>query len=181
MFTDETLGKSGHGRPRPGGPTVSVFSDEEAITMSHTYCSSLFHCVFSTKERRKTITPEIQKRLWAYIGGVARRHDMKALAIGGVDDHVRVLLSLSASIPIAQAMRGIKSASSRLLHESCQMPLFEWQEGYGAFSIGSAQAEPTKRYITQQREHHQRRDFQAEFIAILGKHGIAYDPSHVWG
>jgi putative transposase len=62
--------------------------------MSHTYCCALFHCVFSTKERRKLISPEIQGRLWAYLGGIARKRNMKAIAVGGVADHVHILLSL---------------------------------------------------------------------------------------
>jgi len=149
--------------------------------MSHTYCCSLFHCVFSTKERRKTIVPEIQDRLWAYVGGIAREHGMKALGVGGMDDHVHLLLSLPSSLPVANAMREIKSASSRWVHEVCELPGFEWQEGYGAFSIGWAQVDATLRYIAGQREHHRKRDFQSEFLAFLKKHRIEYDPRYVWG
>jgi REP element-mobilizing transposase RayT len=149
--------------------------------MSHTYCCALYHCAFSTKERRKTIVPEIQPRLWAYMGGVAREHEMKALAVGGTDDHIHMLLSLPSSLPIAKAMREIKSASSRWMHVTCMVPGFEWQEGYGAFSIGWAQMDATLAYIARQVEHHQRRDFQAEFIAFLKKHRIEYDPRYVWG
>jgi REP element-mobilizing transposase RayT len=149
--------------------------------MSHTYCCSRFHCIFSTKERRKIIAPNVQARLWAYIGGIAREHDMKALAVGGMEDHVHILLSLSASTSIADAMRNIKSASSHWMHESCAMSDFEWQEGYGAFSIGWAQTSATIAYIARQQEHHRKRDFQAEFIAILEKHRIEYDPRYVWG
>jgi REP element-mobilizing transposase RayT len=149
--------------------------------MSHTYCCSLFHCVFSTKERRKTILPEIQPRLWAYLGGIAREHQMTALGIGGTEDHVHLLLSLSSSRSIAAAMREVKSASSRWMHETCALEGFEWQEGYGAFSIGWTQVAATLAYIARQKEHHQRRDFQAEYIAFLKKHGIEYDPRYVWG
>jgi len=149
--------------------------------MSHTYYSSLFHCVFSTKERRKTITPEIQERLWAYMGGVAREHGFKALAIGGTEDHVHVLLSLSSSIPVAKAMREIKSASSQLIRQAGPSRGFEWQEGYGAFSIGSSQVNATIAYIAQQKEHHRNRDFTAEFLAFLKKHKIEYDPRYVLG
>jgi putative transposase len=149
--------------------------------MSHTYCCSLFHCVFSTRERRKIIAPEIQDRLWAYMGGVAREHGMKALGIGGMDDHVHLLLSLPSSLPVANAMRDIKSASSRWMHEICAAPAFEWQEGYGAFSIGWAQVNATLAYIAGQRQHHRKRDFQAEFVAFLKKHRIEYDPRYVWG
>jgi REP element-mobilizing transposase RayT len=104
--------------------------------MAHTYCSALFHCVFSTKERRKTIAPELQERLWAYMGGIARENAMKAIAVGGMDDHAHILLSLPSSLSISEAMRKIKGGSSRWLHESCGLTGFEWQQGYGAFSIG---------------------------------------------
>ncbi len=147
--------------------------------MSHTYCCSLFHCVFSTKERRGTIAPEIQARLWAYMGGVARKRGMKALAVGGTADHAHILLSLPSSLPIADAMREIKSESSRWMRET--VTDFEWQEGYGAFSIGEAQVDATVAYIARQEEHHRKRDFQAEFVAFLKKHRIEYDPRYVWG
>jgi len=149
--------------------------------MSHTYCSSLFHCVFSTKERRKSIAPEIQPQLWAYMGGIAREHGLKALAVGGTKDHVHILLSLPSSFPVAKAMREIKSASSRWMHQTCAIESFEWQEGYGAFSIGTAQWSATLAYITRQEDHHRRRDFQSEFIAFLKKHNIEYDSRYVWG
>jgi len=149
--------------------------------MSHTYCSSLFHCVFSTKERRAIVVPEIQDRLWAYMGGVAREHGMAALAVGGTEDHVHILLSLPSSMPIAKAMREIKSASSLWMNQTGAYNKFEWQEGYGAFSIGWTQVPATIAYITRQQEHHQKRDFQAEFLAFLKKHRIEYDPRYVWG
>jgi REP element-mobilizing transposase RayT len=149
--------------------------------MSHTYCCSLFHCVFSTKERRKIITPEIQPRLWAYMGGVAREHQIKALGIGGMEDHVHLLLSLPSSISIATAMRDIKSASSHWMGETCKSEDFEWQEGYGAFTVGWSQVDATLAYIAGQKEHHEKRDFQAEFIAFLKKHRIDYDPRCVLG
>jgi REP element-mobilizing transposase RayT len=149
--------------------------------MSHTYCSSLFHCVFSTKERRTTISQEIQPRLWAYMGGIAREHGLKALAIGGTEDHVHILLSLPSSVPIAKAMREIKSAASLWMHQTEQKKGFDWQEGYGAFSIGWSQVSTTIAYIARQEEHHRRRDFQAEFLAFLKKHRIEYDPRYVWG
>jgi len=149
--------------------------------MAHTYCSSLFHCVFSTKERQRAIAPALQERLWAYMGGVARENEMKALAVGGTDDHAHILLSLPSSLAIAEAMRKIKGGSSRWLHESCGLRGFEWQEGYGAFTIGFSQVDATAAYIAGQAEHHRKRDFQAEFVAILKQHRIEYDPRYVWG
>ncbi len=171
-----------HRPPRPGGPgELWVYSQRQDSVMSHTYSSALFHCVFSTKERRKLIPSDIQPRLWAYMGGVARKREMKALGVGGTDDHAHLLLSLPSSLPIAKAMREIKSESSRWMQEECGFAGFEWQEGYGAFSIGWTQVEATLKYIARQQEHHRRRDFQAEFVAFLKKHQIEYDPRYVWG
>lgn len=149
--------------------------------MSHTYCNALFHCVFSTAERRKSIPADLQADLWAYMGGIAGHHGMKALAVGGTGDHVHLLLELPASMSVAEAMRTIKSVSSHWLHEHHGMRLFAWQEGYGAFSIGTAQIGATIAYIQRQEEHHRKRDFQAEFLAFLQKHSIEYDPRYVWG
>jgi len=78
-------------------------------------------------------------------------------------------------------MREIKRASSHWMHEACAVRDFAWQEGYGAFSIGRAQISATLSYIERQKEHHQRIDFQAEFIAFLKKHSIEFDPRYVWG
>src|SRR5690348_12652257 len=124
------------------------------VAMSHTYCCSLFHCVFSTKDRRRVIPSSIQPRLWAYMGGVAHEHGMKALGIGGTEDHVHLLLSLPTHLPIANAIREIKSASSFWMHNTINLPGFAWQEGYGAFSIGVSQSGTTLNYIANQTEHH---------------------------
>jgi len=88
---------------------------------------------------------------------------------------------IPATLAVATAMREIKSGSSRWMHETCAMPSFAWQEGYGAFSIGHSQIEATVRYIARQEEHHRKRDFQAEFVAILKKHRMEYDLRYVWG
>lgn len=127
------------------------------------------------------IGPEARDRLWAYMGGVAREHGMTALAVGGTDDHAHLLLAIPATLAVATAMREIKSGSSRWMHETCAVPEFAWQEGYGAFSIGHSQIEATVRYIARQEEHHRKRDFQAEFVAILKKHRMEYDLRYVWG
>ena len=150
--------------------------------MAHSYTSSLFHFAFSTEERHRTIHADFRERLWAYIGGIARENGMTALAVGGTDDHLHAMLSLPATMSVSKCMQLIKGGSSLWVHETFpQHRGFAWQEGYGAFSIGISQVEPTRLYIANQEEHHRRKTFQEEFLEFLHKHGIEYDPKYVWG
>jgi putative transposase len=148
--------------------------------MSHTYVSDLVHCVFSTKNRRNLIPPEIQPDLWAFLGGIARKNGFKALIVGGTENHVHVLLSLPANMPLAKAMQLIKGSSSRWMNGTHTND-FEWQEGYGAFTVGISQQANTIAYIRSQPEHHRKRSFEDEFLAFLKKHNVEYDPRYVWG
>lgn len=145
------------------------------------YVSAYFHCVFSTKERRKIITPALQERLWPFLGGIARENGMSARMIGGIEDHVHLLLALPATIPIAKAMQLIKGGSSKWIHETFpEHREFRWQEKYGAFSVSVSQLETITAYIQNQREHHRARSFQDEFVALLKKHRIEYDERYLW-
>ena len=136
------------------------------------YTSVLVHYVFSTHQRRPLISEELQPKLWAYMGGIARANKMKALAIGGTRDHVHLLLSLPATMAIAKAVQLIKAGSSKWLNEQKKTKWFEWQEDYGGFTVGIAQKEATIRYILNQKQHHARKNFDQEFRMILKRHGI---------
>lgn len=150
--------------------------------MPHTYCSNLVHCVFSTKERMRSIKVEIQPKLWAYMGGIARNHDFRALAVGGTEDHCHVLVSLPPVMAVSKAVQLLKGSSSKWLHDTQpEMRAFAWQQAYGAFSVSISHTDDTIAYILNQTEHHAKRDFQQEFLAFLKKHAIEYDPAHVWG
>ena len=145
------------------------------------YVSSYYHCVFSTKERRPLITPGLQERLWPYLGGIARQNEMKAIEIGGVADHVHILLSLPSTLPIAKAMQLIKGGSSKWVHESSpEHRLFGWQVKYGAFGVSVSLLDKTIQYIQTRAEHHRKMTFQEEFLALLKKHRIAYDERYLW-
>lgn len=141
--------------------------------MSHTYVMQLFHCVFSTKERRGLIPADRQPDLWAYIGGIARNNGFKALTVGGTDNHCHVLLSLPATMPLAKAVQLIKGGSSKWMNDSVSSG-FRWQEAYGAFSIGVSQVPNTVAYIQKQLEHHHKIGFEEEFLAFLKKNGVEY-------
>ena len=145
------------------------------------YVSSYYHCVFSTKERRPLIDPQLRERLWPFLGGIARQNEMKAIAIGGVSDHVHMLISLPSTISIAKALQLIKGGSSKWVHETFpDHGLFGWQVKYGAFSVSVSQLDRTIQYIRQQEQHHRKMSFQEEFLALLKKHRIEYDERYLW-
>jgi len=150
--------------------------------MPHSYSSCLFHLVFSTKGRRRTLTPELRERLWPYLGGIARENEMKALVVGGFEDDVHMLVSIPPTLPLAKAVQIIKGVSSKWVHDTFPAYRdFAWQEGYGAFSIGVSGIEATIKYIESQVEHHRTRTFEEEFRSFLERHGIEYDERYVWG
>ena len=142
----------------------------------HSFVSCLVHVVFSTKDRRPFLTPDIQERLRRYLGGIARKRKMKLLRAGGVEDHVHLLISLPATLEISKAVQLLKGNSSKWIHEEFpDLQAFEWQVGYGAFSIGISGVDDTIGYIDNQAEHHKRLSFQEELQIILKKHGIEYE------
>jgi putative transposase len=147
--------------------------------MSHSYAQNHIHLVFSTKGRLKSIPEELQKRLWAYIAGICKHQNMLTFAVGGMPDHLHALFRLPSTITLARAVVLIKSNSSRWISEYGIK--FAWQEGYGAFAVSSSNVAMVIRYIDNQEEHHRKFTFEQEFITMLQKQGIPYDPEHVFG
>ena len=144
--------------------------------MAHTYASILIHCVFSTKDRHPLIRADRMAELHSYLSGIARGEGFSLIAAGGTANHVHLLFVLPASLPLAQAVQKLKGSSSRWMG-----PGFSWQEGYGAFSVSPSQVPVVKRYIQGQEEHHRKRDFEQEFVALLRNCGIEYDERYVFG
>ena len=147
--------------------------------MPHSYPNLLVHCVFSTRERRPLIPTDIRPRLWRYLSGIARNLKIPILECGGTADHVHILLVLPPDMPLSKSIQVLKANSSRWLGEHGID--FAWQEGYAAFSVSASQVSSVREYIQNQAAHHQRRNFDEEFIALLKKSGVAYDPKYVLG
>jgi len=147
--------------------------------MSHSYAQNHIHLIFSTKGRLQLIPKNLQPRLWAYIAGICKHHDMLAFTIGGMPDHLHALFRLPPTITLARAVSLIKSNSSKWIGEHGIK--FAWQEGYGAFSVSSSHVNTVVRYIKNQENHHLKFTFEQEFISMLKKHGIPYDPKYVFG
>jgi len=150
--------------------------------MANTYTSLHYHIVFSTKNREPWFPASKEARIWEYLGGIARANGMKALQVGGYDDHIHMLLALPTTISVSKAVQLLKGASSRWIHDTDNdMSVFAWQDGYGAFTVGVSQIADTIRYIEGQREHHRTKSFQEEYVHFLNKHDLAYDERYVWG
>jgi REP element-mobilizing transposase RayT len=131
--------------------------------MANTFTSLHYHVVFSTKQREPWIRQEFEQRIWEYLGGIARTNGMTALCVGGVEDHVHILLELHPTMAVSKAMQLLKGGSSKWIHDTFPvLASFGWQDGYGAFTVSQSALVETKRYIQQQREHHQGRTFQDE-------------------
>jgi len=146
--------------------------------MSHTYSANFVQCVFSTKNRTNSIPAELQQQLWAYLLGVANNLRLRTLAVGGTTNHVHLLLALPTTMAVAETVQKLKANSSRWLGEHGIK--FQWQEGYGVFSVSPSLLTTVQAYIRNQEEHHRRRSFEEELRALLDKSGVPYDPERLF-
>jgi putative transposase len=149
--------------------------------VANTYCALNVHGVFCTKDRQPSIIHEFEERLWKYLGGIVRQNGMNALSIGGVPDHVHVLISLPASISVAKAIQLIKGGSSKWIHDNFpKQRSFAWQPGYAAFSVSASLIQENDAYIKNQKEHHRKRTFQEEYVSFLKENYVDYDERYLW-
>jgi putative transposase len=153
----------------------------EERPMSHSYSSNRVHLVFSTKNRVRAIGDGLQSKLWAYMAGIACNHRFEAVKVGGVEDHAHALLVVPPRMPLAKAIQTLKGCSSKWINESGRIKGFAWQEGYGAFSVSASQTDGVVAYIENQREHHAKKSFEDEFVSLLKRYGVHYDPKYVLG
>jgi REP element-mobilizing transposase RayT len=148
--------------------------------MPSTHLSLHYHLVFSTKDRMAIIQRDWRARLHAYLGGVVNDLGGVPEIIGGVEDHVHLLIGLRATHCLADVLREIKTSSSKWVHSELNNPLFSWQEGYGAFTVGASQVESVKKYISNQEAHHRKKTFQEEYLEFLIQSGVEWDEKYLW-
>jgi putative transposase len=150
--------------------------------MANPYAALCYHIIFSTKNRVDYLKPDIEARIWAYLGGITRKHKMTAVQIGGVEDHIHALVIAPPTLSPSQIVQYLKGDSSKWIHE--EFPAlrdFTWQDGYGAFTVSKSNIAGVVDYIKSQREHHRTKSFQEEYLEFLRKHEIDYDERYVWG
>ena len=149
--------------------------------MPQSFAAVHLHLVFSTKHRQPFLTPSIAPRVHKYLGGTLRGIGCTPLSIGGMSDHVHLLVGMGRESSIAEISRTTKAASSRWMHDTLPDSAgFAWQSGYGAFSVGRDRLPGVRGYIERQEEHHRKQTFQDEYCEFLGVHGIVWDERYVW-
>ena len=144
--------------------------------MSHSYSHNPVHLVFSTKERRKLIPTGSKAKLWAYLARICKNNHIFVHEIGGMEDHVHMLIEIPLSTAFSDALKEIKTSSSRIMGKN-----FAWQGGFGVFGVSASNVDAVIRYIRTQEAHHRKMTFDEEFIALLKKHRLKYDPRYVFG
>jgi putative transposase len=121
----------------------------------------------------------MQPKLWSYMAGIARNHGFLVIANGGMEEHIHLLIQLHPTLALSKAVALLKANSSKWMNEHGLK--FAWQEGYGAFSVSASNLEAVGRYIQDQEKRHRKMTFEDEFIVLLNKHGIKFDPKYVFG
>src|SRR4030095_171819 len=152
----------------------------ENLTMSQSFTNLIYHLIFSTKDRRPLITLEYQPRLYEYIGGTIRGLGGIALGIDGVEDHGHVLNKLRPDKALSDVLRDLKAGASGWMHDVFpELSDFSWQRGYAAFTVSQSNLQQVRRYLANQKEHHQRVSFRDEFIRFLKANDIEFDERYV--
>ena len=149
--------------------------------MAHTHRNHYFHLIWSTKNRKRLIEDSWRERLYQYIGGTIRNQGSGLIEIGGVSDHVHLLIQMGNLDNYSSLIRMIKADSSKWIHKEWKDKKdFAWQEGYGSFAISYSHTDAVREYIKNQEEHHRKVSFETEYIRILEKNGVKYDPRFVF-
>ena len=145
--------------------------------MPHTLSRNLVHCVFSTKGRLPLIRePAV---LWKHLGVIAKSKDIALITAGGTRNHVHLLLALSPVMTLAKTIQDLKAHTSRWMKKD--VAAFTWQEGYGAFGVSESCRQTVVDYIAHQAEHHQKWTYEQEFLTLVRKSGVEYDPQYLFG
>lgn len=149
--------------------------------MPQSYTRINHHIVFGTKHRMPWIDDPIRPRLYGFIGSVLETRGNRLMAIGGTPNHINMLIDLSRERSLSETVRDTKANSSRWIHRTFpHLREFEWQAGYGAFSVGMPGRDRVKAYIRDQANHHRRVTFEEEFVRLLNEHEIEYSDGYLW-
>ena len=148
--------------------------------MPSTHTSLHYHLVFSTQNREPWFGADFRPKLFAYLGGVIKGLEGHPHAVGGVADHVHLLVGLKPTHCLSDVMRELKAQSSLWTKEQLNRSAFAWQDGYGAFTVSAPDLEKVRKYVLGQEEHHRQTTFQEEYLDFLQRGLVEYDERFLW-
>ena len=149
--------------------------------MANTYTQIYLHIVFAVEGRQSLLAPEHNDELQKYITGIVSAQKQKLITINNMPDHVHLLIGLRPDAALSDLVRDVKAGSSKFIHQQRWVAgRFAWQAGFGAFSHSRSQLGVVIRYIENQQKHHAKKSFRQEYIALLEKFGVEYDPRYIF-
>ena len=148
--------------------------------MPQSLASAYLHLVFSTKERRPFLRdPGLRGNAFEFIAGASKKLDCPVLRVGGIEDHVHILARLGRTISIADWVKEVKRVSSQWIQKNGAQG-FQWQSGYGVFSVSQSNVDEVTTYVERQEDHHRKMTFQDELRALLRRHHLNFDEQYLW-
>ncbi len=148
--------------------------------MANTFSQLYVQVVFAVKGRANLIAPTFKEELYKYIAGIISNKKQKLIIINGMPDHVHLLIGQKPDSNLSELVRDIKANSSRWINEKKFLPQkFEWQSGFGAFSVGHRNVSNVINYILRQEEHHAKKSFLTEFTDFLTEHDVEYNREYL--
>jgi putative transposase len=150
--------------------------------MSQSLSNVIVHLVFSTENGKRFLRElALRDEMWKMLGGASKSLDCPTLIVGGTEDHIHLLGRQSRKIAMADWVKELKRTTSVWgKKRDPQLATFQWQTGYGAFSVSQSSVAQVVEYRKNQEEHHRRFDFQSEYRKLLERHGIEFDERYVW-
>ena len=149
--------------------------------MANTFSQIYIHVVFAVKGRENCVSNKWKDELYKYICGIVNNNNQKVYAINGMPDHIHILISIKPNCLISDLIRDIKASSSKWINlKKYVFGKFQWQEGFGSFSVSQSQVDKVIAYIDNQEVHHQKLSFKQEYIGFLKSYKIKYDEKYVF-
>lgn len=149
--------------------------------MANTYSKIFLHIVFAVKNRQSLLTPQIKDPVFKYMTGIVTKHEQKLLIINGHLDHVHMLISCKTTLRLDEMMKEVKEHSSKFINSNRMVfGRFAWQSGYAAFSVSRWDQDMIFNYIRNQEEHHSKQSFREEYLELLKRNDVEYDPAYVF-
>jgi REP element-mobilizing transposase RayT len=149
--------------------------------MANTYTRIYLQLVFSPMGHENVIPVKHKEELQKYTTGIIQKRKHKLLAVNFMPDHIHIFIGYQPSQPLPDLLRDIKANTSKFINEKRWLPgKFRWQEGYGAFSYGYSQINDVVQYVNTQEEHHKKASFKDEYLKLLEKFNVDYDPKYLF-